>query len=215
MENTSPNSLTPWERNSRGLEKGYLKTCCMDLADGVKWPRNVILNKINRTLRMKITSILFGCMFLILLGCDRDLPVVDQQDIYIIENQRTTLPLIFRKDEPHVECMINGKKAVMLIDTGSTGVLLFSGRLDNFGVKIIGVTSDEVYTAGGSLKFEVGDECTLTFADTLSARIEHPYIVPNPSRHADGIVGSKLLQGLHCVINFCKKTISLGQHSEM
>lgn len=161
---------------------------------------------------MKMITIFFGCMLLMSLGCDSEPPIVDEQNIYVIENQRTKLALIFRNDVPHIECMINGRKAVMLIDTGSTSVSLFSNTFEKFGVKIVGVTRDEVHTAGGSAKWEMGDECMLVFADTLSARIEHPTIVPNPSRYADGIIGSKLLRGLHGVIDFCEKTISLGKH---
>ena len=158
---------------------------------------------------MKI-AILLGCLFLMASGCRRDLPDVDDQNIYVICNQRTTLALVIRNHQPHVECTINGNKAVMLIDTGASGILLFRDRIERFGVKVVGMTTKEVYTAGGSLRFEVGDECTLTFTDTLSARIEHPSIVPNPSPYADGIIGAGLLGELHSVINFGNKAITLG-----
>ena len=163
---------------------------------------------------MKIT-IFLGSLFLLASGCRRKLPDIDDQYIHInmIRNQRTTLPLIFRKNQPYVECTINGKKAVMLIDTGSTGVSLFRDRIERFGVKVVGMTTDKVHTAGGSMRFEKGDELTLTFTDTLSARIKYPTIFPNISFNADGIIGTGFLNELHSVINFSSKTITLGAES--
>ncbi len=158
---------------------------------------------------MKI-AIFLGCLFLMASGCRRDLPDADSQNIYVISNQRTTLPLVIRNHQPHVECTINGNKAVMLIDTGSSGISLFRDKIERFGVKVVGMTTKEVNTAGGSLRFEVGDEFTLTFTDTLSARIEHPTIVPGSSLYADGIIGASFLGELHSVINFYNKAITLG-----
>ena len=158
---------------------------------------------------MKI-AILLGCLFLMASSCRRDPPDIDDQYIYLIRNQRTTLPLAIWKHQPHIECTINGNKAVMLIDTGSTGISLFCDRIERFGVKVVGMTTKEVSTAGGSLRFEKGDEFTLTFNDTLSARVKYPSIVPNPSPYADGLIGAGFLGELHSVINFSSKTITLG-----
>jgi hypothetical protein len=163
---------------------------------------------------MKI-AILLGCLFLMVSGCRRDQPDTDlqNQNIYIIQNQRTTLALVIRKHQPHVECTINGKKAFMLIDTGSTGVSLYRDKIDRFGVKVIGMTKNKVSTAGGALKFEIGDELTLTFNDSLSARIEHLSIVPHSSGSADGIIGAGFLEKLHGVIDFPSKAVTLGGDS--
>ena len=157
-------------------------------------------------------AIILGCLLLMASGCRRDQPDDDlqNQNIYIINNQRTTLALVIMKHQPHVECTINGKKAFMLIDTGSTGVSLYRDKIERFGVKVIGMTKNKVKTAGGALKFEIGDELTLTFNDSLSARIEHLSIVPHSSGSADGIIGAGFLEKLHGVIDFPSKSVTLG-----
>jgi hypothetical protein len=143
-------------------------------------------------------------------GCRRDQPVIDHQDVYILRNKRTSLTYTASDHIPHVECTINGKKAVVAIDTAASCVFLFRDRMEKFGVNVVGTSKNEFNTAAKSLKLEIGDKFTLTFNDELSVRIEYPHILPGPSSLADGIVGASLLDALDSVINFHSKTIILG-----
>jgi len=139
---------------------------------------------------------------------------IEGESINIVKNQQVILPLSIVNHGPHVECKINGKKAIMMIDTGTPGVCLFNDRFKKFGINVIGMTKSDVHTAAESMKFEVADKMTLTFAEAIVAQISHPIILPIPSHFlADGLIGSGFLAALNGTIDFRSNTIVLGEET--
>lgn len=123
------------------------------------------------------------------------------------EGKRTIqIPIEFLDDTPIVRCRLNGKEAVLLVDTGCQPICLYEDRLNRHGLKVTAEKDHPRYTASGRVaSTRYCGRFLLTCSEGLSMDVSGAPCVPGegrqPSHEVDGLLGVKIMKALNGVID--------------
>ncbi|MGA2866355.1 MAG: hypothetical protein ABSF95_17920 [Verrucomicrobiota bacterium] len=117
------------------------------------------------------------------------------------------IPLEFLDDIPVVRCQLNGKLAILYVDTACQPICLYADRLARFGINAGAQVDYPRYTALGHVErtsFTGG--FLLTFKDGLGMEVSGVPCLPgggrDPNHDVDGILGVKVMKVLNAVVDF-------------
>ncbi len=124
------------------------------------------------------------------------------------------VPLELLNELPVVRCRLNGKEAVLYVDTGSHAISLYEDRLAGFGLKVTSEEDWPQYTAGGHVtRTRFCNEFNLAFKD-LSLEISGAACLPaagrSPGHEVDGLLGAKIMRALNGVIDLGASKITFA-----
>ena len=116
------------------------------------------------------------------------------------------VPLELVNELPVVRCRLNGKEAVLWVDTGSHAICLYEDRLASFGLKVTSEEDWPQYTAGGlQTRTRFCNEFLLAFKDGLNLEVSGAACLPtagrSPGNDVDGLLGVKIMRALNGVID--------------
>ena len=159
-------------------------------------------------------KLLAACLIFVLLGCNKNnQPYHTEQNINVVLSGKIEIPIKIEHHMPVVECIINDKKARMILDTAASVVCIFEDKIDKFGIKVVGRRDTSGYTAEGFKKRRgrVGDKIKILFEDKIIIDIEYLSILPKHPHDVDGIISAPLLSILNGIIDFTNKRLVLGK----
>lgn len=117
------------------------------------------------------------------------------------------IPLAFLDDIPVVRCRLNGKEAMLYVDTACQPICLYADRLARFGINAGGPVDYPRYTALGHVeKTSLTGGFLLTFNDGLGMAVSCGPCLPSdgrdPRQDVDGILGVRVMKVLNAVVDF-------------
>lgn len=169
------------------------------------------------------------CLVIGCCGCGeqgdgtRPAAILDREDIQVAiqwpEGRKAVeIPFEFLNEMPVITCQLNGKSAVLYLDTAAGGVpfFLYEDRLAEFGLTVTSEKDHPSYTAGGRLKTtRYCGAFTLTLQDGLSIKVSGASCLPADgkapaNRAVAGILGVLTMNTLNAVIDFEANTITFN-----
>ena len=101
---------------------------------------------------------------------------------------------------------MNGKLAILYVNTACQPICLYQDRLARFGIKAAGQKDYPRYTASGYVeKTSFSGGFLLTFKDGLEIEVSGAPCFPGggrePSHDVDGILGVKVMKALNAVVD--------------
>jgi hypothetical protein len=125
------------------------------------------------------------------------------------------VPLEMSNELPIVRCRLNGKEAVLYVDTGSHAISLYEDRLARFGLKVTSEEDWPQYTTGGLVtRTRFCNEFLLAFKDGLNLEASGAACLPaagrSPGQEVDGLLGVKIMRALNGVIDLGASKITFA-----
>jgi hypothetical protein len=116
------------------------------------------------------------------------------------------IPLEFLDDIPVVRCQLNGKLAILYVDTACQPICLYADRLARFGINAGAEVDYPRYTALGHVeKTRFTGGFLLTLKDGLGMEVSGAPCLPDggrdPNHDVDGILGVKVMKALNAVVD--------------